>query len=364
MTKSERIIINGLLNRDNKITRNFFFIECKPMFCSIMHNVFRDNADYNEMVNDLYLYLMASDGARLRTFGRGEEADSKEENTYCLIVWLKTTAWRYFVERAQKEQSIGKLQVTVTDDDGEKIEIDKLDETAKDPSIAIDANTYLDMVKLERERTVLAKYFLEGMDFDDISEELGTSKDNLYNIKKRALNKLQKMARHANSNESICSIICEQYVLDTFGIHMSLETLRSFSEENGWLTESGITMKNIGALCQSSGLVVNRTTEACLFDLEIALFENRQVIVAVDGGELTGNQLEEIIEDHFCCPVSDHCVVVLTIDEDTVTLFDPSIGYYPLTVSREHFVDAWEDSNCFFASISPKDSNLSPSFPS
>ena len=208
------------------------------------------------------------------------------------------------------------------------------------------------MIKLERDREVLKKYFVEDLEADVISEKLGISKENLYNIKKRAINRLQQAARHATSEESLCSIICEQYALDIFGIHKSLDALRSLSAEKGWLTETGVTLENIGAICRELGLFVESKPEGCLEEVESAIEKGCQVIVAVDGGELTGNQIEEEIEDAFYGQISDHCVVVLAIEEDTVTLYDPAFGYTPLAVSKSHFIDAWDDSKRYFVKIS------------
>lgn len=352
MTNEERRIINGLLAKDNKITKVFFFTKCRPMFHNIIHNVFRDKADYDELVNDLYLHLMEKDGRRLRSFGQDDAEDNDQNTAYALIKWLKTTAWRFFADKAEREQSIEERRKFVKDDDGEEVDVEIEDKNNKGPEIDIDANIYFDMIRLERDREVLKKYFVEDLEPDVISEKLGISKENLYNIKKRALNRLQQAARHATSEESLCSIICEQYALDIFGIHKSLDALRALSAEKGWLTETGVTLENIGALCREFGLYVEPKSDGCLEELESAIEEGRQVIVAVDGGELTGNQLEEEIEDAFYGQISDHCVVVLAIEEDTVTLYDPAFGHTPLPVSKNHFLDAWEDSNRFYVKIS------------
>ena len=354
MTSEERRIINGLLARDNKITRVFFFTKCRPMFHNMIHNVFRDKADYDELVNDLYLYLMEKDGRRLRSFGQDETEDNDQDTAYALIKWLKTTAWRYFAGKAEREQSIEERRKFVKDEDGEDVDVEIEDKNNKDPGIDIDAHIYFDMIRLERDREVLKKYFIEDLEPDVISEKLGISKENLYNIKKRAINRLQQAARHATSEESLCSIICEQYALDIFAIHKSLDALRALSVEKGWITETGVTLENIGILCKEFGLHVEAQPEGRLAELESALEEGYQVIAAVDGGELTGNQLEEEIEDAFYGQISDHCVVVLAIEDDTVTLYDPAFGYTPLAVSRNHFIDAWNDSNRFFVKISKK----------
>ena len=231
------------------------------------------------------------------------------------------------------------------------MDVDVEDKSYKDPGIDIDAEIFFDMIKLERDREVLKKYFVEGLELGVISEKLGLSKENLSNIKMRAINRLQQAARHAISENSLCSIICEQYALDIFGIHKSLDALQTLSTEKGWLTETGVTLENIGAICRELGLCVETKSEGSLEEVESAIEKGCQVIVAVDGGELTGNQLEEEIEDAFYGQVSDHCVVVLAVEEDTVTLYDPAFGYTPLSVSSSHFVEAWEDSNKYYVTV-------------
>lgn len=351
MTSEERRIINGLLARDNKITRVFFFTKCRPIIHNVLHNVFRDKADYDELVNELYLYLMEKDGRRLRSFGQNNTEDDNQNTAYTFFKWLKITAWRFFADKAEREQSIEERRKFVINEDGEEVDVEIEDRNNKSPEIDIDADIYFDMIKLERDREVLKKYFVEDLEADVISESMGLSKENLYNIKKRALNRLQQAARYATSENSLCSIICEQYALDIFGIHKSLNALRALSAEKGWLTETGVTLENIGAICRELGLCVESKSEGCLEELESAIENGRQVIVAVDGGELTGNQLEEEIEDAFYGKISDHCVIVLAVEEDAVTLYDPAFGYTPLAVSRNHFLDAWEDSNKYYVTV-------------
>lgn len=351
MTREERKIINGLLAKDNKTTRGFFFTKCRPMFNGIIHNVFRDNADYDELVNELYIYLMDNDGRRLRTFGQDDAEDILQDTAFALFKWLRTTAWRFFADKAEREQSIEEQRKFVKDEDGEDVDVEVEDRNNVDPQTEIDANIFFDMIKLERDREVLKKYFVEDLEADVISEKLGISKENLYNIKKRALNRLQQAARHATNEESLCAIICEQYVLDTFGTHKSLDFLRALSEEKDWITHTGVTLENIGAICRSFGFPTYSRTHADLTDISAALDSGHQVIVAVDGGELIGNAALELLEDHFFGEISDHCVVVLAVEDETVTMYDPAFGTTPLSVNKEHFMDAWEDSGRYMTQI-------------
>ena len=124
MTREERRIINGLLNRDNKITKVFFFTKCRPMFHGMIHKVFRDNADFEELVNDFYLYLMEKDGKRLRSFGKNDTEDNEQDTAFALIKWMNTTALRFFSKIAQKEQDIEELKIIGKDKNGEVVEIE------------------------------------------------------------------------------------------------------------------------------------------------------------------------------------------------------------------------------------------------
>lgn len=65
---TDKEILQGLIARDNQVTEDFFFVKCHPLFCSIIKNVFDYEVDYNEMVNELYLYLMENDAIKLRNF--------------------------------------------------------------------------------------------------------------------------------------------------------------------------------------------------------------------------------------------------------------------------------------------------------
>ena len=55
MTDQE--IVKGLIERDGYMTEEFFFVKCKPLFCSIMNIVFDYEVKYDELVNELYIYV-------------------------------------------------------------------------------------------------------------------------------------------------------------------------------------------------------------------------------------------------------------------------------------------------------------------
>ena len=79
-------LINDLIARDERVTQQFFFKDCRPLFMSIIHYIFQDKVEYDELINELYLHLMENDARRLRQF----------EGRSSIFQWLKTTAIRFF----------------------------------------------------------------------------------------------------------------------------------------------------------------------------------------------------------------------------------------------------------------------------
>ena len=156
------------------------------------------------------------------------------------------------------------------------------------------------------------------------------------------------VAKGATDNR--CAIRCEQYVLQKFGITRSVEDLMDLADEIGSLRDDGTPMDQLGALCEHLGLHVERRKDAYVQDIKDALAQGREVMVAVDSGELYGDFLEERIEDKYIGQIPDHSVVVLSCDEDIVC-YDPIKGTHPVTVSEDRFQDAWKDAGWFMVEI-------------
>ena len=88
------------------------------------------------------------------------------------------------------------------------------------------------------------------------------------NIKKRALDRLRSAARHALGDGSLCSIACQQYVLDTFGIHKQIDELEIIAKDRELLAEDGSTLQDIGKLCSFFGLQVHSGDGCTMENLE------------------------------------------------------------------------------------------------
>ena len=337
MTDQE--IIQGLIDRDERITREFFFRRCQPLFFALIAKFYPSGADYDELVNELYLHLMEDNARRLR----------KYEGRASIYQWLKRVAGNYFLDKVSRERVVDNATDNRLLEEAKKIPTDDSTQETETDVAAI-----LDQIKNENYRLVLQKHVMEGLSFDELEKITGIKKANLYNIKRRALNALEKIARIARTQgDVLCAVRCEEYILHCFGIHKTLQELRDIAQNAGWLTENGAYIHDLGNTAEALGLHVERKDDAALQDIVQALDEGKQVMAAVDGGELIGNPVEERLEDVLVGGIVDHCVVVLSakIPADEVILFDPAFGEIPLTVTIAHILDAWNDSNNYMVSF-------------
>lgn len=167
---SDQQIIQALINRDEQVTQHFFFRKCRPLFLSVINYVFSYEVDYDEFVNELYLYLMEGDAWRLKAF----------EGRSSIYQWLKVVAIRFFVQKRN----------TLIEDKSQE-PLNEIKDTPIDvPSqiiAKIDVEKLLSQLRNERYVMAIRRLILEDAEPKDVAEEMGVTVDNLYNIKKRAI---------------------------------------------------------------------------------------------------------------------------------------------------------------------------------
>lgn len=179
MRFTDQEIIKGLIDRNNRITHYFFFVKCRPLLTAIMRLVFSRPVEYDEMVNELYQYLLADDGAKLRQF----------QFRSSVYQWIKVVAARFFIRhRDSMIDDISKEPLY------EKPDTTKMVDTEEIASQKIDINRLLDLMGNRRYAEAIRQLILEDMDPQKYAAEIGVTVDNLYNIKKRAMTALTRLA--------------------------------------------------------------------------------------------------------------------------------------------------------------------------
>lgn len=168
---SDAEYIEGLKRSNNHITESFFYGLCHHMFNEIKYSLMDGNVDYDELVNEFFLYLSKDNWHKLDTF--------IGINGCSLCSWITRIAWRYFFK--QRERLLGKMTSDITEIQVSEC-IDNLD-----TEIAMDVNTTFERMPNKRYVQVLQWMLLEGYDADEVAAKLNTTVANVYNIKHRAI---------------------------------------------------------------------------------------------------------------------------------------------------------------------------------
>ena len=175
MTDQE--IIKGLIERDECVTKDFFFVKCKPLFYSIINIVFDYEVEYDELVNELYLYLMEDDATKLRNF----------EYRSSVYQWLKVITIRFFIKKRAR----------MIDNTSGEPPYDKQDQIAaseSDVAVVYDMERLFEAMPTKRYVYVIRRLILEDCEPEELARERNITTANLYKIKRRSMAQLTRIA--------------------------------------------------------------------------------------------------------------------------------------------------------------------------
>ncbi len=175
MTDQE--IVKGLIERDGYVTEDFFFVKCKPLFCSIMNIVFDYEVEYDELVNELYLYLMEDDAIKLRNF----------EYRSSVYQWLKILATRFFIKKRARmiDNTSGEPPYDIQD---------QIAASESDVAVEYDMERLFEAMPTKRYVYVIRRLILEDCEPEELAREMNITTANLYNIKRRSMAQLTRIA--------------------------------------------------------------------------------------------------------------------------------------------------------------------------
>lgn len=169
-------IIVGLKSSDSAIrdfyVNRLFYKELKPLLCTIQYSLFKGTVDYDELVNDLYIYLSRNNWSALDSY-RGD-------NQARLSSWISRVAWHYFMN------SYRRLSRVLPDEDG-VLESMKPYAVVSDDDIRMDIEEVLKLMPNRRYAEVLKLNLYYGYPAEDIAVLMNTTVSNVYNIKHRAV---------------------------------------------------------------------------------------------------------------------------------------------------------------------------------
>lgn len=195
-------IAKALLDRNEQVTRKYFYQQCYPLFKSIYDNYYTDCTCCKEFIDEIYVLVLAPS----KTTGKCQMENFKGEST--LASWLKTVCLYYCYKQFDLKEKMPKYEPRPHSNE---IEIDE----DGDRNDAIYGSIEIDLSNLEREDAItrlkqlpnkrygelLRLRYVESLTNEETANKLGTTMENYYNIHKRAKEQYDKVhgkeGRHA-----------------------------------------------------------------------------------------------------------------------------------------------------------------------
>lgn len=187
----DREIVAAILSRNQRITQQFLYVKCYPLFKSIFDNYFTDCQTCVEFINEIYIHLMtpmASTGlCKLQSFQFGST----------LTTWLKTVAVYYCYEHYRRKR----ITIVEEKNDSSESSGDRLDRLAASiyeeaPNMSVyDLETILNLMPNRRYSSIIRMLYLEGMTKEETAANLNINMANFYNLHLRAKQQFQNVLR-------------------------------------------------------------------------------------------------------------------------------------------------------------------------
>lgn len=191
-------IAKSLIQRDNIVTRKFFYQYCFPLFKSIYDNYHTDCTDYKEFIDEIYIAVLTPSKAT----GKCQMENFRGEST--LASWIKTACLFYCYKKYELKQRMPVCEPiphTTEKEDGE----DTINDGKSDESLSnqidfrgmnrADVETLLGLMPNVRYRSIIRLLYLEQKSHKETAEALGMSMGNYYNKRILAEKQFKQVCR-------------------------------------------------------------------------------------------------------------------------------------------------------------------------
>ena len=177
-------IARALINRDNLITKKFFYIQCYPLFKSIYDKYYTDCASCKDFIDEIYILVLSPS----RRTGKCQMENFRGEST--LAAWLKSACLYYCYAKYERKPPI--IEPIYNNNDSEFMNHDSFLSNIGSCNIDLnsidrmDAEKILSLMSNARYRNLIRIRYLEQKSNEETAEILGMSMENYYNKHKLA----------------------------------------------------------------------------------------------------------------------------------------------------------------------------------
>ena len=176
MKLTDKEIVTGILDNNEKVVSYFFYEECTPIFSYVISRIFDYQVEKDELINELYIYLQENDWQKLRQFNYRSR----------LTTWLRVVATRFF----QKKRA-----ALIENESSETLIVEKGESFEQRVHTKLDLKALLEHLPNSRYRLIIKEVVLEDKEPQEVADKMQITIDNLYNIKRRALLDLARLAK-------------------------------------------------------------------------------------------------------------------------------------------------------------------------
>ncbi len=182
-------IAKSLINRDERVTRRYYYEQCYPLFKSIYDNYYTDCKSCKEFMDEIYLVVLAPS----KSTGKCQMENFKGEST--LRSWLKSACLYYCYNKykLKKRMPLYEPLALSTERNGEEDSGgDRLDAIYGSIEIDFSNLNYQDALAIlkqmpnRRYSDLIRLRYLEQKTNEEAAEALGMTMDNYYNKHKLA----------------------------------------------------------------------------------------------------------------------------------------------------------------------------------
>lgn len=179
----DQMVVEALLLRNQKVTQQYLYIKCFPLFKSVYDNYFTDCQSCIEFINEIYLHLLTPNintgHCKLQSFQFGST----------LTTWLKTVAVYYCYEHFRRKQKVSFVEQKTEYDDGQSDRFDQYSASVYEEDHSLerfDLETIISLMPNKRYSMIMRLRYLDGLSNEETAEALQMGMDNFYNKHRRA----------------------------------------------------------------------------------------------------------------------------------------------------------------------------------
>ena len=184
-------IVLALLQRNEGITRDFFYRKCYPLFKSVYDNYHTDCSSCMEFISEIYVHILTP----RKDSGLCKLEQFKFQST--LYTWLKTVCLFYCYKKYKRKQKFSTNRISEKmDEDG--IRIESLSESISIDSSSLDnhdAEIVLQLMPNRRYSQLIRLRYFQGHTNEETAQLMGMNMNTFYNKHKMAKEQFIKIMK-------------------------------------------------------------------------------------------------------------------------------------------------------------------------